>query len=248
MSALIGDGKYVSRAELRKVKTPKATDTWVPIPHDYVVQQIENTIGGHSLTVASEQYLLARGGQRMFGILDLRSKDDGDYGLCVGIRNSHDMSFPVALLLGARVFVCSNLSFSGEIKVQTKHTKHVMSRLPRLICSAADSLLESRGSQDKRIAAYKETIIEEKREAAYLMLQAVRSDIIPTRLIDQLVYRWETPSHDVFAASWSAWRMFNAVTEVLKDSSPLKLADRTKRLHGLLDSHCGLIASKSLAV
>lgn len=248
MSKLMGAGDYVTRAELRKVKTPKPTDTWVPIPHDYIVQQVEHTIAGHSLTVAAENYILARDGQRMFGVLDLRSKDDKDYGLCVGVRNSHDMSFPVALLLGARVFVCSNLSFSGEVRVQTKHTKHVMSRLPRIICSAADQLLESRGAQDKRIAAYKATVIEEKKEAAFLMLQAVRTDIIPTRLIDQLVYRWEQPSHDEFSSSWSAWRMFNAVTEVLKDSSPLKLADRTRRLHGLLDTHCGLVTSKSLAV
>jgi hypothetical protein len=184
----------------------------------------------------------------MFGVLDLRSKDDGDYGLSVGIRNSHDMSFPVGLLLGSRVFVCSNLAFSGEEKVQTKHTKYVMDRLPKLICTAATKLLESRGKQDARLAAYKATEIEKRKEAAFIMLQAIRNDVIPTRLIDPLMDRWEKPTHDEFAESWNAWRMFNAVTEVLKDSSPLKLAERTQRLHGLLDAHCGLLNTKVLAV
>jgi hypothetical protein len=248
MSTMCGDGMYVSRSQLRKVPTPNATNTWKPIPHDFVVQQVEQTIAGHSLEVAKETYLLARGGQRMFGILDLRSPDDKDYGLSVGIRNSHDMSFPVALLLGARVFVCSNLSFSGEVKVQTKHTKFVMDRLPKLVCGASTQLLESRGAQDKRIAAYKATEIERKKEAAYIMLQAIRTDVIPTRLIDNLITEWEKPSHDEFAASWSAWRMFNAVTEVLKQASPLKIAERTQRLHGLMDAHCGLLNSKVLAV
>jgi hypothetical protein len=209
---------------------------------------VEQTIAGHSLEVAAEQYLIARDGKRMFGVLDLRSKADKDYGLAVGIRNSHDQSFPVALLLGARVFVCSNLSFSGEVKVQTKHTKYVMDRLPRIVCGAATQLLESRGLQDKRIAAYKATEIEAKKEAAYIMLQALRTDVIPTRLIDTLIERWEHPTHDEFAESWSAWRMFNAVTEALKDASPLLLPDRTKRLHGLLDAHCGLLNTKQIAV
>jgi hypothetical protein len=248
MARICGDGLKVSREQLRKVRTPHATETWKPIPHDFVVQQFEQTIAGNNLEIVNEEYLLARDGQRMFGVLDLRSKSDKDYGLAIGMRNSHDMSFPVAGLLGGRVFVCSNLSFAGEVKVQTKHTKFVMDRLPKLICSAATQLIESRGAQDKRFAAYKATEIESKKEAAYLMLQTIRNDVIPTRLIDSLVERWEKPTHDEFAESWSAWRMFNAVTEILKDSSPLKLAERTQRLHGLLDAHCGLLNTKVLAV
>ena len=248
MARICGDGLTVSRQGLRKIKTPDGTATWKPIPHDFIVQQVEHTIAGHSLEIADESYLIARDGKRMFGVLDLRSKDDKDYGLSVGIRNSHDMSFPVALLLGARVFVCSNLSFSGEVKVQTKHTKYVMERLPKLVVSAATQLLESRGKQDERIERYKTTEIESKKEAAYIMLQAIRTDIIPTRLIDNLITQWENPAHEEFAESWSAWRMFNAVTEVLKDSSQLLLAERTQRLHTLMDAHCGLLGSKVLAV
>jgi hypothetical protein len=247
MARVSGEGHTVTRSQLRKISTPAGTATWKPIPHDFVIQQVEQTIAGHALEVAGEEYLIARDGKRMFGVLDLRSKSDKDYGLAVGIRNSHDMSFPVALLLGARVFVCSNLSFSGEVKVQTKHTKFVMERLPKLVCSAATQLLESRGVQDKRIATYKSTEIEPKKEAAYLMLQAIRTDVIPTRLIDNLVTRWEFPTHEEFAESWSAWRMFNAVTEVLKESSPLLLAERTQRLHTLMDSHCGLLGTKVLS-
>lgn len=244
MARVSGDGYTATRAQLRKIATPEATKSWQPVPHDFVVQQVEQTVASHSLEVASEQYIVARDGKRMFGVLDLRSPEDRDYGLTVGIRNSHDMSFPVGLLLGARVFVCSNLSFSGEVKVQTKHTKYVLNRLPKLVCDAASRLLESRGVQDKRIAAYKATEIEPKKEAAYLMLQAIRTDVIPTRLIDSLITRWEFPTHEEFAESWSTWRMFNAVTEVLKDASPLLLAERTQRLHVLMDNHCGLLATK----
>jgi hypothetical protein len=39
-----------------------------------------------------------------------------DFGLVAGVRNSHDKSFPASLVLGASMFVCDNLSFSGEVK------------------------------------------------------------------------------------------------------------------------------------
>jgi len=209
-----------------------------------VVQQVEQTIAGvGGLEIVKETFLLSRFGQRMFGILDLRSKEDRDYGLSVGIRNSHDKSFPLVTLLGNRVFICSNLSFIAEVAVSTKHTKFVMDRMPRLICESASKLLEGRGQQDRRILAYKEREIEPKKEAAYLMLQCIKQDIIPTRQIGDLMEQWEAPAHEEFAASWNAWRLLNAATEVLKQSSQLMLPVRTQRLHGLLDAHCGLLAT-----
>ena len=50
----------------------------------------------------------------------------------VGVRNSHDKSFPAGLVIGASIFVCDNLSFSGEVKLARKHTVHVES----VICPA----------------------------------------------------------------------------------------------------------------
>jgi hypothetical protein len=42
----------------------------------------------------------------------------------IGIRNSHDKSIRLGLTSGLRVFVCSNMAFSGEFTpVLAKHTK-----------------------------------------------------------------------------------------------------------------------------
>ena len=37
-----------------------------------------------------------------------------DYSLVLGLRNSHDKTFPASLALGSQVLVCDNLSFFGE--------------------------------------------------------------------------------------------------------------------------------------
>src|SRR5713226_654707 len=42
----------------------------------------------------------------------------------IGIRNSHDKSLRLGLTAGMRVFVCSNIAFSGEFTpVLAKHTR-----------------------------------------------------------------------------------------------------------------------------
>jgi len=56
----------------------------------------------------------------------------------VGLRNSHDKTFPAGLVAGTRVFICANLSFSGLIQmhpmlVDPEHLRALQTQaLPRL--------------------------------------------------------------------------------------------------------------------
>src|SRR6266704_2425590 len=60
---------------------------------------------------------------KMFGVLDLETQMEGCR-FSIGIRNSHDKSLRLGLTAGLRVFVCSNMAFSGEFTpVLAKHTK-----------------------------------------------------------------------------------------------------------------------------
>ena len=60
-----------------------------------------------------------------FGLLEVANcQQTEDYAYVLGLRNSHDKRFPAGLAVGASVFVCDNLSFSGEIKIGRKHTRH----------------------------------------------------------------------------------------------------------------------------
>src|SRR5688572_23823088 len=99
----------VERNEIEMVKTPDSTNTWTPIPHHSLINKVEGYLKRSSFEVVAEAHGLTRDGQRYFGMLqviDGEKHGEGDYGLVVGIRNSHDKSFPAALALGAGVFVC----------------------------------------------------------------------------------------------------------------------------------------------
>ncbi len=73
-------------------------------------------------------------GARYFGLMEIHSrKSSEDYCWVLGLRNSHDKTFPAGIVAVASVFVCDNLSFLGEVKFSRQHTVHINRDLPQLV-------------------------------------------------------------------------------------------------------------------
>ena len=141
---------------------------------------------------------------------------------------------------GASVFVCDNLSFSGEIKFARKHTRFIVRDLPQLVSRSIGLLLAKWHDQDKRIAAYKEADITDI-EAHDLVIRATDVGVCSNRLIPPVLHEWREPRHDAFERR-NVWSLFNAFTESLKEGNLAELPKRTEALHGLLDTHVGLLS------
>jgi hypothetical protein len=148
----------------------------------------------------------------------------------VGLRNSHDKSFPAGLAVGASVFVCDNLSFSGEVRLARKHISQITRDLPQLIERAVGRLDGMRRSQEERFAAYKQRELTDG-QAHDLIVQGLDARVLPLTRIPSVLQGWREPRHPEFREGGrTAWRLFNAFTEGLK---------------GLLDAACGLAVSRN---
>ena len=115
------NAKPLEYDELRELETPEATATHVPLPHFRVVDLVKTTLGMYGHEVTAEHHGVTEDGIRYFGLLSLRSPYTG-YEDTVGLRNSHDKSFPISVGFGSRVFVCDNLAFIAEQGIRRKHT------------------------------------------------------------------------------------------------------------------------------
>lgn len=231
-----------SREQVAAVPTPSRTDSWVPIGHHRLLAGVQTALERAGLRVVGEAHGLTRGGERYFGLLQVANgRAPEDFGLVVGLRNSHDKSFPAGLVVGASVFVCDNLSFSGEVRLARKHTAHVMRDLPQLIDSAVGRLGDLRRTQDARFAAYKRHELGEPR-AHDLIVRALDARVLPLAKVPLVLREWREPRHPEFREGRTAWRLFNAFTEVLKGGLD-RLPRRTQALHGLVDAACGLTVS-----
>src|SRR4051812_2114754 len=100
----------VSYDELREAPIPDPTDTHIPIGHHEIVELMRYTLGFYQHEIVEEHHAITEDGMRYFGAMTLRSPY-GEYGDVVGLRNSHDKSFPIGIAFGSRVFVCDNLAF-----------------------------------------------------------------------------------------------------------------------------------------
>lgn len=230
------------RSTVDAVKTPRKTDTWHPIHHGRFVDGVIKSLDRSGLHVVNEVHALGRDGQRYFGMFQVQNgKNAEDYSLVVGLRNSHDKSFPAALVVGSGVFVCDNLAFSGEVRIGRKHTTHIERDLPNLIQSAVGRIGDLRRHQDGRIEAYKRFEMSDT-QAHDLLIQAMDARVAPVTYIPEILKEWRAPRHPEFAEAKNGWRLFNAFTEILKDSSLFERPRATQALHGLMDQACGVAA------
>ena len=227
-------GKVVDRNEIDNVPVPHATHTWTPVAHGDVVRMVEQSLTTTGMEVTNSSFALAAGGARMFGVITLAGGTD--YATVIGVRNSHDKSFPVSFCLGSRVFVCDNLAFSAEVVVKTKHSRLVLDRLPRLVNEGVARLVDQRGHQHKRIEAYKQVEVKGLAHLHDLTLRSYRAGAIPARAIADVLNEYDSPRHPEFQEP-TLWSFFNSVTEVLKEYGDLPR--RTQRLHGVADAECG---------
>ena len=230
--------RTVERQDVINVPTPRSTESWTPIPHLELVSHVEATIRSNGLIVGAKAHSLSHDGARYFGLMEIQRRESRlDYSWVLGIRNSHDKTFPAGIVAGAQIFVCDNLSFSGEVKLARKHTRFITRDLPRLVQSAVGKLMDRWHHQDTRFATYKLADIDD-RTAHDLVIRACDVGVAPNRTIPEVLHEWREPQHDAFQPR-TVWSLFNAFTEALKGNL-LELPRRTEALHGLLDSHVGL--------
>src|SRR5262245_46603499 len=95
-----------ARDDVARVTTPDPEGIWVPIPHLVLHDLITETLTANGHVVAEDTMGLWRDGQRIFGLLAIQDSTLSDFRIVVGWRNSHDKTFPAALVLGTEVFVC----------------------------------------------------------------------------------------------------------------------------------------------
>ena len=221
-----------------KIPTPDGIGIWRPISHNMLFDLVEKTVMDNGLEIENVSMGVAKEGNRFFALMRLAATN-ANYCTTVGLRNSHDKSFPAGLAVGSNVFVCDNLAFSAEITVARKHTIRIMDDLPGLVIGAVGKIAIARKSQDIRIAAYRDFAIDDW-DAHDMIIRSVDYGIIPNQAIPQVLEQWRTPQHAEFQDR-TMWSLFNAFTEVCKRFPVSELAKRTVKLHGMFDSMVGQV-------
>lgn len=209
--------------------------SYQPIAHHEVVNRTKRFLDENGFTIQDEVHSLARANQHYFGLfaVDHPNREASDRGCVVGIRNSHDKTFPAGLCAGDAPFVCDNLIFTNTIKLARRHTRNILNDLDTTINRAIGKLFNFWHGQDERINAYKQIELSNA-QVNDIVIRACKAGALPKSKIIDVVNQWESSDHSEF---WdrNVNSLYNAFTEIYKGNL-VALPNRSDALHSVLDS------------
>jgi hypothetical protein len=226
LMAHIGARK-VTREELSLVPTPPATDTFKPIAHAALIDELEHSLAFRHIQITRDEYAVSPDGMRLFGLLELDAEYEG-VRFAIGLRNANDKSMRLGMVAGYRVFVCDNMALSGDFKpLLAKHTKHF--DLVDSLSIGVDRI--QRGFAPLRDAvAFKRGYRLRDEEARSIIYRAFMEYRFPLKLLKTVHHEFfVAPSHEEFKQQ-TVWSLENAFTTAFKELKPVKQYEAAARL------------------
>jgi hypothetical protein len=241
---MIGKGKEITRDQLRDIQTPEPTDSWCPVSHFDVVNTLTSRAAACGLKIRSERFAVLDGtlhsqfneptrlpGARLFGSLDFAPIPGLEFpegcAPSAGLRNSHDKTFALSILSGARVFICENGVLSAEHVISRKHTSGI--DLLASIDEALNAFMASISGFNELFQRLNERLLT-RTKAHSLIVEAARAGAFASDSILPIVAEFENPQHEAFK-NRTAWSLYNACTERMKAQSPARQTDGFRALN-----------------
>ena len=221
---------YVQLDDLRNVPLPQTTESYTPVSHyDLAVNLAEVSQDLlQDFRFRKAQYGLARKGNQMFGVLMYQNGSE-EMGLSIGFRNSYDKSMSVGIAIGASVFVCDNLAFTGDITVMRKHTLNVWSDLEEMMVTTIYRSQHNFQHIVEDARKFREIPLQDDHAFA-MMGQLFGYNIITPRQMPIFKHEWLKPKHEDFQPR-NMWSLYNAGTEALKSCPPNHILERHLKYH-----------------
>src|SRR5256885_11118203 len=222
----------IGRAELAQIPVPEATLTHKPVPHHVIVESLVETLSFRHIGVVNEEYAVSSDGMRMFGVLDLETQMEGCR-FSIGIRNSHDKSLRLGLTVGIRVFLCSNMAFSGDFTpVLAKHSKSF--NLIDTLAVGVDRIQRNFEPMERQVESWRKTQISDEQAKLVLYSAFVDGKLdAPRSLLPEVQRHYFEPQYPEFSTR-TMWSLSNAFTSAFKKLDPIPQFRATAKLGAFL--------------
>ncbi len=225
----------VSLEAVEAVPVPAYTRSWRPVPYAEAIGFLKGTIDRQlPYDLESEEYGMSKDGRQMFGLLTLDTGDN-DQGMAIGIRQSYNRSLALGIVVGAQVFVCDNLMFSGNaFKVVRKNTTNVWSDFRTLVNAQVMASQAHYETMQWETHGMKSIPVSEER-GHELLGRALGAKVLTPTQATVAFGDWREARHEEFAPR-NLWSLYNCMTEGLKKGRPATIMDRYAGAHDFVNS------------
>jgi len=191
-------------------------------------------LGFRHIGVVHDEYAVSPDGMKLFGVLDLETEMEGCR-FSIGLRNSHDKSMRLALTCGYRVFVCSNMAFSGDFSpVLAKHSKSFS--LLDAIAIGIDRMQRNFEPLKNQVVAWRETRLTDVAAKVIIYRAFIEDELdAPKHLARKVHDFYFAPQYGEFRAR-TVWSLSNAFTSAFKELDPIPQFKATAKLGTFFES------------
>lgn len=230
---IAGSGtRRVDREFLRNLPVPVGTDTHRPIPHIQIVEALIETLGFRHINVVSDEYAVSHDAAKMFGLIELDQEFSG-VRFAIGLRNANDKSMRLALTVGYKVFVCSNMAFQGDFTpLLSKHSKNF--NLIDALSIGVDRIQRGLEPLQRSIIDWRANILSPNDARLVIYEAFIEAKIAPPRLLPAVHLHFFNPQVEEFKDQ-TLWSLSNAFTSAFKELKAFQQYRATGRLAPFLN-------------
>ncbi len=237
LSTLIADKgtTKINRELLSLIEAPIGTKSHKPIAHIDVVKALIETLGFRNISVINDEYAISHDGMRMFGLLDLSLGFDGCR-FSIGIRNGNDKSLRLALTIGYRVFICSNMAFAGDFTpLLAKHTSNFS--LEDALSIGVDKIQRNFEPLQRQVETWRNLQLSDMQARNIIYAAFIEGELeAPKTLVSSVHKLYFDPIYPEFLPR-TYWSLSNAFTSAFKELNPTSQFQCTAKLGEFLSRY-----------
>lgn len=224
------------------------SDTYTPVSNKLIMDLIEDKLRDNGLVVQSEEYRVARNNvgaiKGIIGSYNITT-DDAEYGQKVMFRNSYDKSMSFAIVCGMQVWICSNGCISGEYQYRRIHKGIIRDdNSSTTIDDVQDYIIGGIGALQNSFEHTAEQLNELKHfdvspKEAYDIVGQLFFEIKAISITQMSIIQKEFENSRNFnhlgESNFTAFDLYNHITESLKTSHPLTYVKDHVDTHNLFE-------------
>jgi hypothetical protein len=216
--------RTLQRSDLARFPVPvappwsAANSRWTPIPHARLADAVVRGAARHGLGVGREAWDVLGGGHTLLGCIVFEPLADWPAGIVpsIALRHSNAGRHALGLAIGAQVLICSNGLLLGDHVLSHRH-------LPGLdLDTLADELFAAFETGRNNVPNWVDELKSRQvtpKEQDQIMLHAARSGVVSWSLLKHVDQARNEPRCEEFGRT-TAWALYNAFTEALKNRAP----------------------------
>lgn len=246
MAGTLSATQIVTLDQLRDIKTPAPGGTrHMPLSHADIIDQTVAGLDSLGYRAVDMKLGLDHGVTRLFGTIDIAHKGfdvmkDTESILSIGIRHANDRTLSLGMIAGRRIFVCSNMAFSGDLQIMRKrHTTGL--DLTSEIDEALGRAFERFAGLDAFIEGLKDRQLDDRTARDVIYRAIIERKVLAPQYLPNVHGNYFTPGEGwTDCAPRSAWGMYNAFTRVLRDRPLHMTQDGTVELTNFMKTEFDL--------